>query len=72
MSRVFTMRKTCQACWEGFTITSAASKYCKGDECVKARRKAARLEYKREAQRLARLVKPGSDTHLAQAIQSGE
>jgi hypothetical protein len=72
MGRIFTKRIACLACARYFTITSAASKFCKTDECIRARRKAARLGYKQEAQRLAALVQPGSAAHLERATLSGE
>lgn len=44
MKRIFTKRIACHACGGRFTITSAASKFCKREECIKQRRKAVRLE----------------------------
>lgn len=72
MRRIFTKRIACRACAHHFTMTSAASRFCKTDECVRSRRKADRLRYKQEAQRLAALVQPGSAAHLERAILSGE
>lgn len=72
MHRVFTKRITCRACAHWFTITSAASKFCKGDECIRERRRADRIRYKQEAQRLAHLVPEGSAQHLERALRSGE
>lgn len=39
MYRIFTMRKTCLACGSTFTISSAASKFCKQLECIRQRRR---------------------------------
>lgn len=70
MDRVFTMRKACKACRSYFTITSAASMFCKDKACISRRRKADRLERKQAT--LKATTPPGSDAHLAQAIRSGD
>ena len=70
MRCIFTKRIACNACAHYFTITSAASKFCKVSECVRARRKAYRLECKQRAINYS--VRPGSEMHLAQALRSGE
>lgn len=75
MRRIFTKRIACGACRNVFTITSAASKFCKTPSCISARRKADRLAAKQRAQMLAssgRGVQVGSDQHLARALASGE
>ncbi|MBW8802106.1 MAG: hypothetical protein JF597_53905 [Streptomyces sp.] len=75
MGRIFTKRIACGACRNVFTITSAASKFCKSSSCISARRKADRLAAKQRQQRLAstsRAVQVGSDQHLARALASGE
>lgn len=72
MRRVFTKRIACNACGHWFTITSAASKFCKDPTCVSQRRKAARLEKKRQEARRAQAVSAGSAQHLARALKSGE
>lgn len=49
MIRVFTKRILCRACRAPFTMTSAASKFCKDRTCVSERRKADRLAKKQGA-----------------------
>ena len=67
--RVYTMRKCCLACLNGFTLNGSAQKYCKDTGCSNRRRKADRLA--RKAARQPR-PSPGSEAHLAQAVRSGE
>lgn len=71
-ARIYTKRIRCGFCFEAFTITSAASKFCKfckRHDCVRKRRKADRQARKEaEAQRAV----PGSDQHLARALRTGE
>lgn len=69
MARIFTKRIACRACREFFTITSAASRFCKRPECVRGRRRADRLARKAAA---AAAVQVGSAEHLARALRSGE
>jgi hypothetical protein len=68
----FTKRIACRACGSVFTITSAASKFCKGNECIRKRRKADRLALKEARARCNPSVKNGSGAHLATALKSGE
>lgn len=66
----FTKRIACGHCRSIFTITSAASKFCKNRDCISARRKADR-----QAKKLAQVktkVPAGSEAHLQRAIESGE
>lgn len=73
MIRVFTKRIACRACGHYFTITSAASKFCKDTDCIRRRRKAARQERKRQLLAAAqRTLQPGSSEHLDRALWSGE
>lgn len=53
MSRIFTKRIACGACRSFFTITSAASKFCKNRDCISKRRKADRQARKAAAARRA-------------------
>ena len=68
MQRTFTKRIACKACQDFFTITSAASKFCKNSWCVSKRRKADRMARKP----LPPAVVVGTDDHLARALRSGE
>lgn len=69
MQRVFTKRIACGACRSFFTITSAASKFCKDRDCISKRRKADRLALKVAR---AKVLPPGSDGHLERALKSGD
>lgn len=71
MIRIFTMRKCCLNCGRGFTITSAASKFCKREDCIKDRREQAYREQKARAA-IHPLPAVGSDAHLARALRTGE
>lgn len=72
MRRVFTKRIACRACRSFFTITSAASKFCKDSSCVSARRKADRLALKVARAKVPPHLPAGSDGHLERALKSGE
>lgn len=75
MGRIFTKRIACGACRSVFTITSAASKFCKSASCISARRKADRQAAKQRQERMSSTrpaVQVGSDQHLARALASGE
>lgn len=70
MSRIFTKRIQCGACRCFFTITSAASKFCKNRDCKNKRR---REDYAaKKARTGTQPAQPGSDAHLERAIRSGE
>lgn len=68
----FTKRIACGACRRMFTITSAASKFCKDRDCVSKRRKADRLALKLARAKVPPRLPPGSDGHLERALKSGE
>ena len=72
MQRVFTKRIACRACRSFFTITSAASKFCKDRSCISSRRKADRLALKAALAKLPPHLPAGSDGHLERALKSGE
>lgn len=72
MRRVFTKRISCLACGSFFTITSAASKFCKDRDCTSKRRKADRLALKAARAKVAPRLPAGSDAHLERALKSGE
>ena len=65
----FTKRIACGACRSIFTITSAASKFCKDRDCISRRRKADRQALKSAR---AKHLPAGSDGHLERALKSGE
>lgn len=69
MSRNFTKRIACRACRTVFTITSAASKFCQNKDCQNKRR---REDYAARKAAAPPRPAPGSDAHLACAIESGE
>ena len=64
MQRFFTKRIACGACRSIFTITSAASKFCKARDCISKRRKADRLALKVAKAKVPPLLPAGSDAHL--------
>ncbi len=68
----FTKRIPCGACRSVFTITSAASKYCKDRECISKRRKADRLARKLARDKVPPRLPPGSDGHMERALKSRE
>jgi hypothetical protein len=49
MKRIYTKRIMCRACCSVFTMTSAASKFCKLSECRRKRRPEARVSAQRQA-----------------------
>lgn len=69
MNRIFTKRIACRACRTVFTITSAASKFCQNKDCKSKRR---REDYAARKAAAAPRPAPGSDAHLACAIESCE
>lgn len=68
----FTKRISCRACGCRFTITSAASKYCKNRDCISKRRKADRLALKEARSKVRHEIPAGSDAHLERALKSTE
>jgi hypothetical protein len=66
------MRIACRACGQWFTITSAASKFCKDQSCISKRRKADRLAIKEALGKVGRRLPLGSEAHLERALKSGD
>lgn len=73
MQRVFTKRIACGACRGAFTITSAASKFCRNKDCQNKRR---RDDYAAKRNKTGAYAVPapriGSDAHLERALKSAE